>query len=83
MSYYVYILKSENSGKYYIGSKSNLEDRLKRHNEGRSKYTKHGIPGELLYSEQHLNRSSAIRREKQIKCKKSKEFIEALIRTSR
>jgi len=64
MPYYAYILKSEHTGKYYIGSTSNLEDRLKRHNEGRSKYTKSGIPWELLYSEQHLNRSSAIRREK-------------------
>ena len=83
MPYYVYILLSHHNGRYYIGSTRNLEDRLERHNEGRSRYTKSGIPWELLYSEQHIDRSSAIKRENQIKRQKSREFIEALIRKSR
>jgi len=83
MPYYVYILLSHHNGKYYIGSTRNLEDRIKRHNEGRSKYTKYGIPWELLYSEKYLDRSDAIKREKQIKRQKSKKFIEALVKTSR
>ena len=40
MPYYVYILQSEKDGTYYIGSTQDLDERLKRHNEGRSKYTK-------------------------------------------
>ncbi|MFN3941656.1 MAG: GIY-YIG nuclease family protein [Flavobacterium sp.] len=34
MTYFVYILHSPNYDKYYIGQTNNLEDRLKRHNEG-------------------------------------------------
>ena len=83
MPYYVYILRSRNTGKFYIGSTKDLEDRLKCHNEGRSKYTKSGIPWELLYSEVHQDRSNAVKRENEIKGKKRKAYIEKLVRTSR
>ena len=39
-----YILHSVKIDTYYIGSTSNIEDRLKRHNSGRNTYTKRGIP---------------------------------------
>ncbi len=32
MAYYVYILKSERDGTYYIDQTNNLEERLVRHN---------------------------------------------------
>jgi putative endonuclease len=83
MPYYVYILESQKNGKYYVGSTNNIGERLKRHNEGRSKYTKVGIPWKLMYCEEHPDRSSAVKRENQIKRRKDKDFIEALIRTSR
>ena len=83
MPYYTYILQSEKSGKYYIGSTGDLEERIARHNEGRSKYTGIGIPWKLEYFEEFQERSSAIKREKYIKSRKSKVFIEELIRTSR
>jgi len=35
-----YILYSDKSDRYYVGSTGNLEDRLKRHNTGRSTFTK-------------------------------------------
>jgi len=37
--YFTYILYSESLGKYYKGSTSNVEKRLKRHNSGSEKYT--------------------------------------------
>ncbi len=70
-------------GTYYIGSTQNLEERLQRHNQGRSKYTKSKRPWELAYYEQFEDRPSAVRRENQIKRRKSKEFIESLVRSSR
>jgi len=79
----VYILRSEKDGNYYIGSTQNLDERLQRHNQGRSQYTKSKRPWQLVYSEEHPDRSSAIKRENQIKRRKDKDFIEALIRTSR
>ena len=82
MPYFVYILRSLEDKTYYIGSTNNLEDRLKRHNEGRVAYTKPKRPWKLVYSEEHPNRSSAAKRESEIKAHKRKAFIEALIHKS-
>ena len=83
MPYFVYIIESFKDGSYYVGSTQNLNDRIARHNQGRSKYTKTKRPWNLIYSEEHPDRSSAVRREEQIKRRKSKDFIETLVRTSR
>lgn len=63
----VYILKSVKNGRYYIGHTHNIEDRLLRHNRGRSKATKSGIPWQLKYSENHNTKSGAYNREMEIK----------------
>ena len=77
--FYTYILKSLKTKGYYIGSTGNLEDRLKRHMQGRSKYTKLIVPVELVYFETFESRSDAFKREKEIKSYKSKLYIEKLI----
>ncbi len=82
MAYFVYILESLKDGRYYVGSTHNLEDRFKRHNEGRVNYTKTNRPWELVYSEEHPDRSRAVKRENEIKDHKRRTFIEALIKKS-
>ena len=82
MAYFVYILQSERDGSYYIGHTSDLEDRLRRHNEGRSVYTRAKVPWRLIHQEVFHSRSDAIKREKEIKAKKGREYIEHLVRTS-
>ena len=77
--YFVYILKSNTTGKYYIGSTGDLNDRLQRHNQGRSKATKLGIPWELVHSETFGSRAEAMNREMQIKSWKSHLKIDSLI----
>ncbi|MEW6195074.1 MAG: GIY-YIG nuclease family protein [Bacteroidota bacterium] len=47
--YFVYILQSFTSKKYYVGQTDNLERKLQQHNSGYSKSTKGGIPWELAY----------------------------------
>lgn len=79
MSYYVYILESQKDGTYYVGSTNNLEDRFNRHSQGRVKATKTRGPWKLVYSEEHPDRSSAAKREYEIKAQKRRAFIEALI----
>ena len=79
MPFYVYILKSLKDGSYYVGSTSNLENRLKRHNEGRVISTKSKRFWKLVYSEEHPTRSSAAKRESELKSHKRRSFIEALI----
>lgn len=60
--YYVYMLYSTIVDRYYVGQTSNLEERLKRHNQGRSKYTKSDIPWKLVYKESFETRSDAMNR---------------------
>jgi len=79
MTFSVYILESLKNGSYYVGSTNNLEDRLKRHNEGRVAYTKPKRPWKIVYSEEHPDRSSAAKKEYEIKKHKRIEFIETLI----
>jgi putative endonuclease len=83
MPYHVYILRSTVDGSYYVGSTQDLNERLDRHNQGRSKYTKSKWPWQLVYHEEYPDRSSAARREYEIKGKKRKVFIDQLVRTSR
>ena len=82
MPYFVYIIQSQKDESYYIGSTRDLDDRLQRHNKGRTKYTKVKGPWKLAFSEQHPDRSSAMKRELEIKRHKSRKYIESLVRTS-
>jgi putative endonuclease len=79
MKYFVYILKSMKDDSYHVGSTNDLENRLKRHNEGRARYTKSKRPWELVYYEEHPDRSSAMKREYAIKHRKSAEYIKTII----
>ena len=83
MPYFVYILESLTDGTYYVGSTNNLSDRLERHNQGRSKYTKAKRPWRLIFSEPFPDRSAAVKKELQIKRRKDKTYIERLVRASR
>ncbi|MBI1936521.1 MAG: GIY-YIG nuclease family protein [Ignavibacteriales bacterium] len=80
--WYTYILHSPKIDKYYVGSTDNLSWRLERHNMGWGKYTKRGMPWELVYYEVHEDKSNALSREKEIKKMKSRKYIEHLISRS-
>lgn len=75
----MYILQSIKSGKYYIGSTDNLDKRLKRHNNGYSRYTKGKGPFKVVYKEEFASRAEAKKREYYIKSLKSRSAIERLI----
>jgi len=64
---------------YYIGTSSDLSERIERHNQGRSKYTRAKRPWALVYFEEHPDRSSAMKREYAVKRRKSKDYIKKLI----
>ena len=76
-------MKSVIDGTFYVGSTQDIEERVTWHNEGRSKYTKPKRPWELVCFEECLDRSSATKREQEIKKHKRRAFIEDLVRTSR
>jgi putative endonuclease len=79
--YHLYILLSKKTGNYYIGTTGNIDDRIIRHNSGRSKSTTSGIPWLLVYSEEFESRSEAIHREIEIKGWKSHQRITNLIQS--
>ncbi len=82
MPFFVYILQNE-SGAFYIGQTNNLLDRLRRHNENRGKATRTKGPWSVVYQEIFLTRTEAVKREREIKARKSREYIYRLVRTAR
>ena len=80
--FYLYIIQSEKTGKYYIGSCEDINIRLNRHNHGATPSTKPGIAWKLVYKEEYSTRTEALKREREIKKKKSRKYIEFLINSS-
>jgi putative endonuclease len=76
--YYTYIIQSIETGRYYIGSTSNISDRLKRHQENRSKATKGRGPWYLVFRQLFPTRSEAMILEFKIKKRGAKRFLEDL-----
>ncbi len=81
--FWVYILQSETSGKFYVGQTSDVHDRLTRHNQGRVPSTSSKGPWKLVFSEEYQTRSSACQRELEIKNQKSRSFIERLVQNKK
>ena len=77
--FFVYIIKSSKLDRYYIGSTENLEKRIKSHNSGKVKSTKAYRPWVIVYTECFENKTTALKREKQIKSYKSGEAFKNLI----
>jgi len=76
----VYVLYSERFDKIYVGFTSNLEQRLKSHNElGKKGWTIRFRPWTVIYTEQYDDKSIAIKREQQSKSGQGREFIRSLI----
>jgi putative endonuclease len=81
MSFSVYIIYSQSLDRYYVGHTENMLIRLDQHNEGISKYTSKANDWQLMYTEVFLNRIEALIRERAIKAKKSRKYLEQLIST--
>ncbi len=79
--YSIYILFSLKTNKYYVGSTNDLQGRLKHHNTGSTPSTKSGAPNwEIRYTETVPNRVAALKREREIKKKKSRNYIEWMLK---
>lgn len=76
--YYVYAIKSLNRNYIYVGMTSDIERRLKEHNNGENRSTKAYRPFELIYKEAFRLRVDARIREKYLKRGTGKEFLKLL-----
>ena len=65
--YYVYILWSQRLRKRYIGSTEYLERRVLQHNKGYSRFTKSGIPWQVIHTEKYDSIEQARKREHYLK----------------
>jgi putative endonuclease len=78
--FWVYVLYSPSFNKIYIGYTSDLETRFKSHNELATKgWTIKFRPWILVYSESFKTKSEAMKREKELKSAKGREFIRTKI----
>ncbi|MCA1752142.1 MAG: GIY-YIG nuclease family protein [Cryomorphaceae bacterium] len=75
--HFVYILHSAVSGKYYCGESADMEDRLERHNQGRSKATKAGVPWTLVKLISVSDRKEAVKLEGQIEGRGIRRWLES------
>ncbi len=67
MDWIVYILKCSD-GSLYTGITNNIENRVKAHQNGKgAKYTKGRGPFTIIYQERYISRSTASKREIEIK----------------
>ena len=65
--FFVYLLKSEKDGKFYIGQTEDVRARFLEHQNGLVESTKYRRPFVLVYYEAYLTREKAIEREKKLK----------------
>ena len=76
--FYVYAISSLAHNYIYVGMTKNIENRIKRHNDGRERTTKFYKPFELIYLEACYTRPEARVREKYWKSGIGKEKLRDL-----
>jgi putative endonuclease len=67
--YCAYILKNDKDKQHYYGAAANVQIRLKSHNFGKVRSTKHRPPLKLIYFETFPTKTEALKREKFFKSK--------------
>jgi putative endonuclease len=78
--YFIYILYSASANKYYVGHTDNLERRLFEHNNGMTRFTSNiASDWNIMYTETFESRTLAAKREREIKARKSRVYIQSLI----
>ena len=76
--HYIYMLKSELDGSFYIGYSTDIKRRLAEHNAGLSSYSSRKAPWKLIYWEEFEDKTSALRREIFLKKQKNRAFYQTL-----
>ena len=74
----VYVLRSTKTGRRYVGSCQDFEERLRRHNNGESKATKHGVSWTVLHVEKCETRAAAMKKESYYKTGRGRQELNQL-----
>ena len=78
--HYVYVLYSEKLKKRYIGSTANVDNRIKEHNKGKSRFTKGGIPWILIHKEEFTTLGESRKRELFLKSGSGRKYLDDLLK---
>ena len=73
--YYVYVLRSQKDGNWYIGYSSDLRKRLQEHNRGENASTAYRGDFELIYYEAYQDKMDALGRERFLKSGSGHRFL--------
>ena len=82
LPYSVYVLQSEKDLLLYHGFTTNIEQRLKDHNAGRTISTSKRLPLRLIFCEFFLSKRDAMRREKYFKTTQGKRMLKLMLRNT-
>ncbi len=77
--WWVYILQSATTNRFYIGHTARLDTRIDEHNSGHTRSTRGRGPWRLVYHESFATQSEAAARERQLKSWKSHRSLQDLI----
>ena len=75
--FFVYVLRSEMNGYFYVGMTENIQVRIRQHNAGQTKSTKAFRPWVLFFFEEFETRIEARKREVYLKSGTGKEYIKS------
>ena len=82
MPYFVYVLVNP-EGETYVGQTSNLPQRLAQHNDPECRLTlhtkRHQAPWRMIHSEEYPTRAAAMRRERELKTGKGRQWIREIL----
>ena len=79
-----YVLYSEKYNKIYVGYTSSLEERVKSHNIfAKTGYTVKFRPWIVIYTECYDSKQEAMKREKELKTLRGRDFIRNLIKAEK
>ncbi len=76
----VYVLRSLKDDNLYIGCTSDMEERLRMHNNGAVQSTKSRRPFELIFQEEYSDKYAAFNKERYYKTAKGKRELKDKIK---
>src|SRR5688572_19661695 len=77
--FHVYVLRSDRTGRRYVGSCEDLQNRLREHNRAESASTRAEVPWRLVRSDTFATRIEAMKRERYYKTGKGRDTLARLV----
>jgi putative endonuclease len=78
MPVWVYALRSDTTGRRYVGITAHLQHRVRQHNNGQTRSTRTEVPWRLIYREFCPDYPYAREREKFLKSGQGRAFLDTL-----